>query len=490
MSKARTNPRFFLFTVLVLVNLSSWSQPKILWDSTFGTKDQYNFGVSQISNDDGIVYIGSKGNQTKYPWIWKFDAAGNVQWDKIYGEEYSFEANSIKQTSDDGYILTGRVNISELIYGLWILKLNKNGDSLWSRSYGNASFSKGNDIVANSDGSCFIAGQMPSPDNSQNYLLILKINDQGDTLWTKKYENSLSYSCASLIKCTQGGYAAIATIDSTGEAALYSQIIRFDENGDTLWTKEPPSGNLFNSISETSDNGFVVSGMQLNGTNWDLLLLKTNSEGEKEWSRTFGGKSWEMGNEAKQLYDGGYIIAGTKPTSDTSANLDAWLIKTDNSGNKIWSNTYGGAELNERALQVFITADNGYYITGNVKHLFWLARLETDTITVATGIHGNSIVPEYKLGQNYPNPFTSSTVIEYMVPTSSKVVISIFNVNGEKVIQLIDKELPAGQYSVTWNGEDREGNKISTGIYFYQMIVEDKLTKSCTRVLNKLIYYK
>jgi hypothetical protein len=312
-------------------------------------------------------------------------------------------------------------------------------------------------------------------------LMVLKITANGDTLWTKSYENLYSYSCQSLIKCPEGGYAGIATIDINGETGSLYQIIRFNENGDTLWTKNPTSESLLSSVSMTSDGGFIIAGMEFNEDS-DLLLIKTDSKGEKEWSKTFKGGTWDMGYDAKQTIDGGYIIAGTI-TSSKSAGSDAWLIKTDHLGNKIWSNTYGGKEENERAFQVFITTDNGYYVSGNVKHLFWVARLDADTLTtLLTGV-SNPLQSDYQLNQNYPNPFSSITDIEYSVPSTSRVNVSVFNMLGKEVIQLADKTVPSGKYNVSWNGEDEQGNRNPPGFYIYRIMANGfMMSKKCVLI--------
>jgi hypothetical protein len=488
--KVRTINRFLLLTILIAVNQRALTQPKVLWDSAFGNVGMFNYGVSQITNDDGIVYKAFKieGIGTNNPWIWKFDAAGNYQWDKTYGAGYEGEANSIKQTPDNGYILTGSARISDLIYNLWILKLNENGDSIWSRKLESNVSTTGNDIFTNSDGTCLIVGQIEDTNQHRSNLLVIKINSQGDTLWSKKYENSLSYTCKSLIKCVQGGYAAIAVIDSTGETSFDYQIIRFGENGDTLWTKKQMADCLISSISQTSNNGFIITGSQFNGLDWDMLLLKTNSNGDKEWAKTFGGNSWELGYSVKQTNDDGYIIAGTSSSFGLFSNLDAWLIKTDKFGNTIWSDTFGGFEENERALQVFVTSDNGYYITGNVKHLFWVARLDIDSLNgLPTNIIG-STVPNSQLWQNYPNPFTTKTTIDYEIRNTSKVIISVFNMSGDEIIRLTDNFMTAGNYSVSWNGKDMHGNKVSSGVYYYQMLTVDSQAHKTNRFWNKMIF--
>lgn len=93
-----------------------------------------------------------------------------------------------------------------------------------------------------------------------------------------------------------------------------------------------------------------------------------------------------------------------------------------------------------------------------------------------------AIMPaEYELFNNYPNPFNPETIIEYMVPKTGQVKMAIYNVLGQNVRTLVDAHQPAGTYTVMWNGRDNQGNKLSSGVYFYQLIGENALiTKKMT----------
>jgi len=84
-----------------------------------------------------------------------------------------------------------------------------------------------------------------------------------------------------------------------------------------------------------------------------------------------------------------------------------------------------------------------------------------------------SIPKEFSLKQNYPNPFNPSTVIEYSVPEYSHVSISVFNVLGEKVKEIVNDFKNPGIYSAVWNGRDNYNNKVSSGIYFYSINTEN-----------------
>ncbi len=95
------------------------------------------------------------------------------------------------------------------------------------------------------------------------------------------------------------------------------------------------------------------------------------------------------------------------------------------------------------------------------------------------------IIPQtLELGNNYPNPFNPSTTIEYAVPRADKVVIEVFNMVGQRVNTLIKGFHAAGKYRTVWNGLDNNGNKVSSGVYFYSIL------QGNARIVKKMILLK
>ncbi|MDO9578574.1 MAG: FlgD immunoglobulin-like domain containing protein [Candidatus Cloacimonadales bacterium] len=82
--------------------------------------------------------------------------------------------------------------------------------------------------------------------------------------------------------------------------------------------------------------------------------------------------------------------------------------------------------------------------------------------------------PEVILHQNYPNPFNPSTTISFSIPEVSNVKLSVFNIKGQKVKQIVSEQLSAGQHSINWNGDDESGKAVSSGIYYYKLDVNGK----------------
>ena len=98
----------------------------------------------------------------------------------------------------------------------------------------------------------------------------------------------------------------------------------------------------------------------------------------------------------------------------------------------------------------------------------------SDEIGVVTGITTEQGIPtDFALKQNYPNPFNPSTEIAFALPKAVRVKLSVFTITGEQIATLVDREMAAGNYSVTWNGEGLSGRPVSSGLYLYRIEAGD-----------------
>jgi hypothetical protein len=115
---------------------------------------------------------------------------------------------------------------------------------------------------------------------------------------------------------------------------------------------------LGRSVQQTTDGGYIILG----NSYYDIVLIKTNLRGEEEWIRTFGSNEYDHGYQVQQTTDGGYIITGLTFSFVTN-DQDVWLIKTDSQGNEEWNKTFDGYG-NDKGFSVQQTTDGGYIISG------------------------------------------------------------------------------------------------------------------------------
>lgn len=94
--------------------------------------------------------------------------------------------------------------------------------------------------------------------------------------------------------------------------------------------------------------------------------------------------------------------------------------------------------------------------------------------TGVTGVIANPIPMNFKVEQNFPNPFNPSTTIRYSISQDAKVKIIIFNTNGEQITTLVNEQLSAGEHEIIWNGTNSSGTRVPTGVYFYQLFTNQK----------------
>ncbi len=250
-----------------------------IWVRTFGAVGQ----CVQVTNDDNYIVVGAKSTAL---WLTKINENGNTLWERTYQKgNYEDVGNYVEQTSDDGYIITG-VWIEEdpeLQYwktGLWLLKTDSLGDTLWTRSYGGEEWGvdmdRGNCVRQTDDGGFIIAG------NFDGYILI-KTDGQGDTLWHKipTGEGRCVEQTLDGGYILTGGTKAATLLSEPGYNNLW--LIKTDADGDTAWIREYGGGgtDAGRYVEQTSDSGYIVTGYtwSFGAGVYDVYLLKTDSLG-------------------------------------------------------------------------------------------------------------------------------------------------------------------------------------------------------------------
>ncbi len=215
------------------------------------------------------------------------------------------------------------------------------------------------------DGGYILAGYEKSFSNDTVDVYLIKTDSFGDTIWTKTIGGDSIDIAYDVKQTTDGGYILVGSTCSFGQGATDVYLMKTNSSGDTLWTNTYGGMNEDggNSVEQTSDGGYIIVGYtnSFGAGYFDLYLLKTDSTGDLLWSKTFGGTSTENGYSVQETSDHGFIIAGF--TSLNAGNFDAYLIKTTSIGDTLWTKKYGGSS-HDYGNCVKQTTDGGYVLVG------------------------------------------------------------------------------------------------------------------------------
>ncbi len=367
---------------------------------TFGGQDfDYAFSVQQTT-DGGYIISGSTmsfGNGITDIYLIKTDASGNEQWTKTFGGADSETGYSVYQTTDGGYIISG----STMSFGngstdIYLIKTDASGTEQWTKTFGGAGGETGYSVQQTTEGGYIIIGTTSSIGNGNSDIYLIKTDASGTKQWTKTFGGASSESGYSGIQTFDGGYIACGRTLSFGNGSADVFLVKTDSSGVEQWSKTFGGAeyDVCRSIQQTNDGGYIISGeSRIGGIGDNIYLIKTDANGIEEWSKTFSEGS--EGNSVQQTTDGGYIIAGDTYSSYSiyGGYEAAYLIKTDANGVEEWSKSFVGIFSIDSIFSnygsvwsVRQTNDGGYIMTGGTYSYFYG---EYDVYLIKTDNNGN-----------------------------------------------------------------------------------------------------
>ena len=295
-----------------------------------------------------------------------------VQWIKTFGggnwPDFALSMRSVQQTFDGGYILAGHTDHGDPNMGdARLMKTDSSGNEQWNKTFGGSEAEFGFSVQQTFDGGYILAGVTRSFGVSNWDFWLIKTDPNGDEEWNKTFGGSYSEYAYSVQQTSDGGYILVGSTYSSGTGLADIWLVKTDPNGDEEWNKIFGGSDKEEaySVQQTLDGGYILCGStkSFGAGNWDFWLVKTDSSGNEQWNKTFGGSDLDYAYSVQQSSDGGYILCGgTK--SFGAGNDDVWLVKTDSSGNEQWNKTFGGSS-NDHAISVQQTSDDGYILAGN-----------------------------------------------------------------------------------------------------------------------------
>lgn len=319
------------------------------------------------TSDGGFIIAGSSDSYTLSRGIIlsKFDSAGTLMWTKVTRSIGHSTAYDIKQTSDGGYVATGRGFFGGSYQRLFLFKYDQTGNSVWQTRMPGFNFNNdsGEEVQPTSDGGYIVTGSTESYGAGNTDLIIVKFDDSGNISWTRTAGGPSFDWGASVVQTSDGGYVATGQYGLPGGGSNLL-LVKFDNAGNLSWAKTVNNTEHGRSVIQTPDGGYMVAGVtsSIGAGNLDLILLKVDGSGNLTWAKTAGGSGGDFERaEIQQTSDGGFIVSGTT-SSFGSGGEDLIMAKFDGLGNLSWAKTIGGND-SDWGLSVRQVSD-GFIATG------------------------------------------------------------------------------------------------------------------------------
>lgn len=425
------NTRFISFLLVVtlffscskdkeVVNINGEAESAFLgeveWIKNFGGSGEDTAQAIVSTADGGYAILGysnstdgdltNKITAVNDYWLLKIDADGNLQWNKTYGGSKDDRGQSLVQTKDGGYALTGYAmsddgdgSNNEGFHDNWILKLDAQGNIEWEKSFGFSGHDHSYDILQTDDGGFFFVGFLDvtsarADGNTEKGNSLTrhgvgefwgtKIDAKGNLQWRGYFGGTNNDRAHAVVQADDGGFVLSGFTESddfdiSNTRGSYDfWIVKVDNNGNLLWENSfGGSGiEISQDIAKTDDGGYIITGntfssdtdVSKNNGESDIWLIKIDATGNLVWERTFGGTHFDAAQSVSASSDGGFIISGNSKSIDNDANANAgendiWVIKTTANGEMVWQKSFGGTDI-DFGFDILETEDQSLILVG------------------------------------------------------------------------------------------------------------------------------
>jgi hypothetical protein len=358
------------------------------------------------SRDGGFILAGnsesndgdvSENHGNSDGWIIKIDKEGKKVWQKAVGGSENDIFFWIAPDINGGYLITGHTesNISDVqvnggIGDVWVIRIDENGNMISKKTLGGSKAEMSYYIKSTTDGGYILTGITRSNDGdvSGNHgsgdAWVVKFDKDGTIQWQKALGGSGSDIGISVTESSDGDFVvACLTTSNDGDLNTHyggqdAWAVKLDKNGIIKWQKVLGGTNTDKvyAVETSSDGGFVFGGstesndgdVSGNHGKFDAWMIKLDKNGNKVWQHTYGGTEAELIESMTATSDNGYIMVGTTNSNDgdVSGNHgenDAWIVKTNSNGVLQWQKTLGG-QNNENGFSIVEIKDKNYVFAG------------------------------------------------------------------------------------------------------------------------------
>jgi len=322
----------------------------MIWEKSYGGED-FDRGYAIVPAADGsFVILGetrSFGAGGRDLYLIKIDPDGDEMWTRTFGGPDMEEAGAVQQTADGGYILTGRT----ASYGagggdVYLVRTDELGNVLWSHTYGGEHSDTGYAVHETPEGDFVVLAEILHGENEYTQqnpdIYLLKVDPAGNEIWSQTWAGEEAQGGYVLLPLSDGNYLVTGLYAATTSASAIDPLfIQIDSEGKIIWNRtigDPNATDYGMDVIQTSDGGFVLTGLSSKSGRGSIPLIRVDPQGEVMWRQDLiEGRGNRAGMKVLQARDGGFVIVGG--AGEVNRGFYTVLIKTDKDGNVFESDT-------------------------------------------------------------------------------------------------------------------------------------------------------
>ncbi len=460
--------KIFILTAGFYCTLFSQS---INWEKQYGGETTIEGFDCLKTFDNNYVVVGYYGPD-KNSFIMKMNAFGDTLWLKVFNLPINSEAIKVLETNDTGYLIVSNYSNYQLnIDNILVTKTNVNGDTIWNKTYTPGLKTFAQSVIKTSSNCFLINGFCVENDTMKSWLL--ELDSLGNRIWEKIIKRGSYSSIEDIIQIDPNYFLFIGYSEAISDSIISSVwISRINNLGEIVIEKlyQRFDNQYPQKIIKTNDaNYLAIINKSNEPSNDDIWLVKFDENCDTIWTKDYPTNQRTVGLSIKENIDGSIFSVGYRHPPNNYSASDVLVTKYSSSGDIIWEQFYGnGSQESGKDMEllgsdkIFVLASR--YNSSTWNHEVWVFELTDNTSSVVN----EGTITDFYLYNNFPNPFNPSTKIQFELNKQSYFELIIFDVVG-KIVKTWAGEKSAGLYTLVWDGRDDNNLEVASGIYFFQL---------------------
>jgi PKD repeat protein len=297
------------------------------WAWLYGTDGTYDAFMDAAPDSNGYVFVGASkvfNPPETDGWLLHTDASGwgdySTYWQRTYpgaASEYADQFNAVVRTADGGFAasgITGSYHPDTTASDAWLIRIDSAGTNTGSGAYDGTYPRSAESIRQTSDGGFILAGSSTPAGGSGTKLLLIRLNADQSVRWQAEFGDNPENGAFDVRQTSDGGFIAAGyTVTSGGHRSMY--LVRTDGDGNLVWEATPAESRATadaHGVVQTDDGGFLAA-----GSSGGALVVKVGSTGATEWENVYLTQYPDSTVASlERTADGGFLIGGTRIQSD------------------------------------------------------------------------------------------------------------------------------------------------------------------------------